>query len=94
VAAVDPVRESARQRAQGVAALVLLAAISLTIGLHATPGQAPPPIPAAQAEPWMADCLPRIGTRTRTRMAAALRAGDLAPLPPPAKVQAARWFTW
>jgi hypothetical protein len=42
----------------------------------------------------MADCLPRIGPKTRERMARAIAAQQLAALPKPARAQAVKWFTW
>jgi hypothetical protein len=83
-----------RHRAEALAAAMVLSILAVLALWHQAPGQSPGPIPAAQAEPWMADCLPRIGARTRVKMAEALRADAVERLPLPAQVQAARWFTW
>ncbi len=51
----------------------------------------PPPIPAAAAEPWMAEALPGIGRRTAATVAAQIRAGE--PIRPTrAASAAAGWF--
>lgn len=47
---------------------------------------APPLLPAASCEPWMADAIPGVGPKTRERAAARIHAGQV----PPA---AAGWFT-
>ena len=83
-----------RHRAEALAAAMVLSVLAVLALWHQAPGQSPGLIPAAQAEPWMADCLPRIGARTRVKMAEALRADAVERLPGPAQVQATRWFTW
>ena len=75
-------------------ALVLLVAIG---GLAVWRAARPPAdhrLPAAQAEAWMADCLPGIGPVTREAMAAAIRSGDLEALPARARPVARRVFSF
>ena len=91
---VAPLPDPNRRRAESLAAAAVLSAIAVLALWHQTPGQSPAPIPASQAEAWMADCLPRIGAKTRARMADALRKDDIDRLPKLARVQATRWFTW
>jgi hypothetical protein len=45
------------------------------------PLTAPPKVPLAEAQPWMADCLPGIGAKRRDSAAKALAAGELDKLP-------------
>ena len=47
---------------------------------------APPPIPAAGCEAWLADAIPRVGARKREAVAAGIRRGEI----PPAALE---WFS-
>lgn len=62
-----------------VAALLPLGLLAWLRPLPAPP--VPPRLPLSAAQPWMADCLPGVGPKTRERMAAALRAGRISDLP-------------
>ncbi len=78
-------------------ALLLGAALPL-LGIWAEtrpqPGTGVPArIPLSQAQPWMADCLPGVGAKTRDRLAAALRAGRWDAVPVRARASARAWFT-
>lgn len=71
-----------RQRIQAwvcVGVLPLLGALAWWRPLPVPP--APPRIPASAAEPWMADCLPGVGVKTREHLAAAVRERRLEALP-------------
>ncbi len=79
--------------AQAVAACLVLAALAASAALRPVRSAAPPaPLACASAEPWMADCLPGVGAKTRERAAAALRAGRIAALPARAQATARDWF--
>lgn len=53
---------------------------------------APPRIPAAQAEPWMADGLPGVGAKTREHVATVLRSGNIEQIPHRAQEAARQMF--
>ena len=79
--------------AQALAACLVLAAIAASAVLRPVRSVAPPaPLACASAEPWMADCLPGVGAKTRERAAAAVRAGHVAALPARAQAMARDWF--
>ena len=79
--------------AQGLAACLVVGVLAFNAVLRPVRSVGPPaPLAAASAEPWMADCLPGVGIKTRDRAAAALRAGHLAALPPRAQATARDWF--
>lgn len=82
-----------RPLVQGLAALAALAGLAVSGSWRARPPAAPPRVPAAQAEAWMADCLPGIGAKRREQAAAAIRSGDLAALPPAARAAARELFS-
>jgi hypothetical protein len=76
---------------------LLLAAVLAGLGLWASlrpaaRGVEPEPIPRSAARPWMADCLPGVGIKTRDRVADALRAGRWEGVPARARAVARRWF--
>lgn len=69
----------------------LAAALLLGLGVRASllplrDRQAPPPLPAAACEPWMADAIPKVGAKTRDAVRAGIRAGKI---PAPAR----EWFS-
>ena len=79
--------------AQALAACLVLGALAASAAVRPVRSVAPPaPLAAACVEPWMADCLPGVGIKTRDRAAVALRAGHLAALPPRAQAMARDWF--
>jgi hypothetical protein len=75
-----------RDQGQAWLAVATIVALGVLAWLRPMPPQiVPARIPATQAEAWMADCLPGVGSKTRERMAEALRNGDTGRLPPQAR---------
>lgn len=66
-------------------ALVLLVAVVLALGalrsLRHRDSVIPPKVSAAEAAPWMADCLPGVGPKRLPAALAALRSGAWDQLP-------------
>ena len=77
--------------------LLLAAALPLLgawAGSRPQPGSGVPArIPLPEAQPWMADCLPGVGVKTRERVAAALRAGRWDAVPARSRGSARAWFS-
>jgi hypothetical protein len=76
-----------------IAGVVVLCALALAWSLAAPPVRtAPQRCATAQAEPWMADCLPGIGPARRVAAAAAIRLRDHSALPRAARPAVADLF--
>lgn len=79
--------------AQALAACLVLGVLAASAAVRPVRSVGPPaPLPAASTEPWMADCLPGVGIKTRDRAADLLRAGRIAALPSRAQAMARDWF--
>jgi hypothetical protein len=84
-----------RSRMQALVAAVLCASLGLLAWWRPMPMPSTPPrIPASAAEPWMADCLPGVGAKTRDRTAAAIRGRRPEELPRRAREEAQDLFDW
>ena len=78
---------------QGVAVrMVWLLVFAVLALIHAWPRERLPPR-MQECEPWMADCLPGVGLKTRDEMAASIRVGNLQKLPAKARVAAGLLFS-
>lgn len=87
-----PASPRAERIIAAVLIVVLVAALIVRVGFSPRPGQ-PPSVPLAQAETWMADALTGIGAKTRTAMAAHIRAGEIDALPARARAEARAFFS-
>jgi hypothetical protein len=75
-----------------VVAASLLALLALAFVRQPAAPEPPPRIPASACEAWMADALPGVGAKSREHIAAAIRSGELASLPPRARALARELF--
>jgi hypothetical protein len=84
----------ADERAATWAMLALMALLGTLASFRHPPAIPPERMPATAAKPWMADCLPGVGPRTRERAALDIRAGKLDDLPVNARATARELFAW
>ncbi len=58
--------------------LILLFLLGALVWLRPSADRAAPqPLPQSSVKPWMADAIPGVGTKTRTRVAEDIRAGHV-----------------
>ena len=74
-----------------MAALAVVVVTCLTVIRPMRPAEIPAKMDPAQAEPWMADCLPGIGPARRDAAAEAIRSGRALPVPT-AAAALPEWF--
>lgn len=71
---------------EALAAAALLLALGVLAALRPAPARGlPPPIPAADCAPWMADAIPGVGPLGRDQASRRIRAGEV-------PAAAAGWF--
>jgi hypothetical protein len=84
---------SGEDRLRAVILMVLMAGLGMKAWWWPMPAPViPSRVPAACAQPWMADCLPGVGPKSRDRMAEAIRAGRWDDLPARARPMAEQVF--